>query len=72
MKASHLKTLLLVGLTGFSAIGAKAQPAPKIAVVDLAKLFDGFWETKTESDKINGERQAAQNQACLLYTSRCV
>jgi outer membrane protein len=71
MKSSLLKTLILVGLTGFAAVGVRAQsPAPKIAVIDLAKVFDGYWKTKATSDKINGERQAAQGDANAILQAR--
>ncbi len=70
MKSSLLKSLILVGLTGFGAIGVQAQPAPKIAVVDLAKLFDGYWQTAAESNKINSERAQAQLTANGLIQDR--
>ncbi len=70
MKASLLKSLILVGLTGFGAIGAQAQPAPKIAVVDLEKLFTNYWQTSIESNKINAERAQAQTSADAIIKDR--
>jgi len=70
MKAPSLKSLLLVGLAGFGALGAQAQPAPKIAVVDLAKLFDSYWQTSVEINKINAEKAQAQTQAEAIVKDR--
>jgi len=70
MKAPSLKSLLLVGLAGCGALAVQAQPTPKIAVVDLAKLFDNYWQTSVESAKINAERAQAQQQANLMIQDR--
>jgi outer membrane protein len=70
MKASLLKSLLLVGLTGIGAVGVQAQPAPKIAVVDLAKLFDGYWQTGVQSAKINADKSQAQAQVDAMIKLR--
>jgi Skp family chaperone for outer membrane proteins len=66
MKSSLLKSLLLVGLTAFGAVGVQAQPTPKIAVVDLAKLFSDYWMTGVTNNKINAETNSARDQAKLI------
>jgi len=70
MKAPSLKSLLLVGLAGCGALAVQAQPTPKIAVVDLAKLFDNYWQTSVESAKINSERAQAQTSADTIIKER--
>jgi Skp family chaperone for outer membrane proteins len=60
MKVSSLKSLLFVGLAGFGVLGAQAQPAPKIAVVDLTKLLENYWQTNVEINKINAEKAKDQ------------
>jgi Skp family chaperone for outer membrane proteins len=58
MKAS-IKTFLFTALAGLSALGAHAQSAPKIAVVDLAKLFENYYETKQQGEKLKSQEAEA-------------
>jgi outer membrane protein len=51
MKTS-LKTLLALAAFGASALFATAQTAPKIAVIDMAKVFDGHYKTQEEQEKL--------------------
>jgi outer membrane protein len=51
MKTS-LKTLLALAAFGASALFSTAQTAPKIAVIDLAKVFDGHYKTQEQQEKL--------------------
>ena len=54
MKTS-LKTLLVAAAFGVSALIAAAQTAPKIAIIDLAKVFDGHYRTQEQGEKLKGQ-----------------
>jgi outer membrane protein len=54
MKTS-LKTLLVAAAFGVSALFASAQTAPKIAIIDLAKVFDGHYRTQEQQEKLKGQ-----------------
>jgi outer membrane protein len=59
------KTILsLIALAAFSATAlvAQAQPAPKILVVDMAKLYDGHYKTEEQNKKLQGDEQKAQEE----------
>lgn len=61
MKTS-LKTFLAVAAFGASALFLQAQPAPKILVIDLAKLYDGHYKTEEQNNKLRGDEQKAQEE----------
>jgi outer membrane protein len=44
------------------ALGAAAQPAPKIFVVDMAKLYDTHYKTIEQNAKIQADDQKAQEE----------
>lgn len=54
----------LIALAAFSATAlfAQAQPAPKILVVDMAKLYDGHYKTEEQNAKLRGDEQKAQEE----------
>lgn len=54
----------LFALAAFSATAlvAQAQPAPKILVVDMAKLYDGHYKTEEQNAKLRGDEQKAQEE----------
>lgn len=54
----------LIALAAFSATAliAQAQPAPKILVVDMAKLYDGHYKTEEQNTKLRGDEQKAQEE----------
>jgi len=54
MKTTHLKALLIAAAL---LVGSAAVPAadPKIALVDLRKVFDGYYKTKEADGKIKEE-----------------
>lgn len=61
MKKS-IHTLLALAAFGASALFAQAQPAPKILVVDMAKLYDGHYKTEEQNAKLRGDEQKAQEE----------
>jgi outer membrane protein len=56
----------LAAIGGF-ALAAQAQPAPKIVVVDLAKLYDGHYKTEEQNAKLKSDEQKAQEELEKLY-----
>ncbi len=50
-----LKTLFAATALSVSALFASAQTAPKIAVIDLAKVFDGHYSTQQQQEKLKGQ-----------------
>src|SRR5882724_11930455 len=57
-----LSTLTALAAFGASALFVQAQPAPKILVVDLAKLYDGHYKTEEQNAKLRGDEQKAQEE----------
>lgn len=53
-----LFAVLLVALTVAASTSAMAQTAPKVGVIDLKKVFDGYWKTK-QAD-VNLKAQAGE------------
>jgi len=54
----------LVAIAAFAALaaGVSAQPAVKIAVVDMAKLYDTHYKTVEQNAKIQADDQKAQEE----------
>ena len=54
----------LVAIAAFAALalGAQAQPAVKILVVDMAKLYDTHYKTLEQNAKIQADDQKAQEE----------
>lgn len=59
MKTS-LKSLIAVAFAGLFAVAAQAQPAPKVFVVDMAKLYDGHYKTAEQNEKLKAEQAKAE------------
>jgi len=57
-----IQTLFALSAVCATALFASAQPAPKILVVDLAKLFDGHYKTEEQSAKLRSDEQKAQEE----------
>ncbi len=57
-----IQTLFALSAFGAAALLASAQPAPKILVVDLAKLFDGHYKTEEQRTKLQSDEQKAQEE----------
>jgi outer membrane protein len=54
MKTS-LKTLFAAAAFSVAALFASAQSAPKIAIIDLAKVFDAHYRTQEQQEKLKGQ-----------------
>jgi outer membrane protein len=61
MKKS-LQSILAVAAFAFTALTSHAQTAPKIVVVDLAKLFDGHYKTLEQQTKLQADEAKAKEQ----------
>lgn len=66
MKTS-LKTLLAAAAFGVTALLAQAQPAPKIALVDLGKIFEADYRTAAQQEKLKGFEAKANEEAEKLF-----
>lgn len=56
------KSLIAAAFFGALALGASAQPAPKILIVDMAKLYDSHYKTVEQNAKIQADDQKAQEE----------
>jgi outer membrane protein len=61
-----IQSLVAVAAIAFSAVTTHAQSAPKILVVDLAKLFDGHWKTQEQTAKLQEDEKKAQDQLGII------
>lgn len=61
MKKS-IQTLLAVAVFGALSLAASAQPAVKLLVVDMAKLYDGHYKTVEQNAKIQADDAKAQEE----------
>ncbi|HYD83828.1 MAG TPA: OmpH family outer membrane protein, partial [Opitutus sp.] len=57
-----IQTLIALAAFSATALIAQAQPAPKILVVDMAKLYDGHYKTEEQNAKLRGDEQKAQEE----------
>jgi len=61
MKTS-LKFFLAAAIAGLFAVAVQAQPAPKVFVVDMAKLYDGHPKTEEQNAKLKTDQQKAEEE----------
>jgi outer membrane protein len=61
-----IQSLVAVAAIAFSAVTTHAQSAPKILVVDLAKLFDSHWKTQEQTAKLQEDEKKAQDQLAVI------
>jgi outer membrane protein len=61
MKTS-LKFLIAVAFAGLFAVAAQAQPAPKVLIVDMAKLYDGHYKTEEQNGKLKADQAKAEEE----------
>jgi outer membrane protein len=61
MKIS-LKLFLAAAIAGLFAVAVQAQPAPKVFVVDMAKLYDGHPKTEEQNAKLKTDQQKAEEE----------
>ncbi len=59
---NSIKSLVAIAALAALAIGASAQPAVKVAVVDMAKLYDTHYKTVEQNAKIQSDDQKAQEE----------
>jgi outer membrane protein len=57
-----IQSMLAVAALALSALTAQAQTAPKILVVDLAKIFDTHYKTVEQQAKLQADEAKAQDQ----------
>lgn len=57
-----IQSLLALVAFGASGLLAQAQPAPKIYVVDMAKLLDGHYKTEEQIAKLRSDQQKAEEE----------
>lgn len=57
---SPLRSLLAVALLGVASLAVQAQPAPKLFVIDMAKLYESHYKTEDHITKLRGDEQKAQ------------
>lgn len=67
MKTS-LKSLIAVAFAGLFAVAAQAQPAPKILIVDMAKLYDAHYKTEEQNGKLKADQAKAEEELQKLNT----
>src|SRR4051812_7117531 len=61
MKTS-VKSFVALAFAGLLAVAAQAQPAPKIFVVDMAKLYDAHYKTEEQNGKLKADQQKAEDE----------
>jgi outer membrane protein len=57
-----IQSLFAMSAFAAAALFAQAQPAPKILVVDMAKLYDSHYKTEEQNNKLRGDEQKAQEE----------
>jgi outer membrane protein len=57
-----IRTLSVFAAFALSAAIANAQPAPKLLVVDMAKLYDSHYKTEEQNSKLRTDEQKAQEE----------
>jgi outer membrane protein len=58
-----IQTISALGAFGAFSLFAQAQPvAPRIAVIDIAKIYDGHYETIAQNAKLKADTAKAQEQ----------
>jgi outer membrane protein len=62
MIMKKLFAVLLVALTVAASSTAMAQTAPKVGVIDLKKVFDGYWKTKQADVNLKGQAAELDKQ----------
>jgi outer membrane protein len=57
-----IKSLVATAVFAALALGANAQPAVKIVMVDMAKLYDTHWRTVEHTTKLQADEQKAHEE----------
>ncbi|HXN35118.1 MAG TPA: OmpH family outer membrane protein [Opitutaceae bacterium] len=61
-----IQSMFAVAALALSALAAQAQTAPKILVVDLAKIFDTHYKTQEQQAKLQADEAKAQDQLSAI------
>jgi outer membrane protein len=61
-----IQSILAVAAIALSALSTHAQTAPKILVVDLAKIFDNHYKTQEQQAKLQADEAKAQDQLAQI------
>lgn len=59
---NSIKSIVTLAAAAALTLGASAQPAPKVLVVDVAKLYQGHWKTADMQAKLQSDEQKAQEE----------
>lgn len=57
-----IRSISVIAVFALSAAIASAQPAPKLLVVDMAKLYDSHYKTEEQNSKLRNDEQKAQEE----------
>ena len=63
-----IKSLLALAVAGLFTAAVQAQPAPKVYVVDMVKLYDGHYKTEEQNGKLKADQQKAEDELQKLNT----
>lgn len=58
----HIRSLLALAAFGAASTALLAQPAVKLVVVDMAKVYDNYYKFEDATAKLRNEEQKAQEQ----------
>jgi outer membrane protein len=61
-----IQSMIAVAALALTALTTQAQTAPKILVVDLAKIFDTHYKTQEQQAKLQADEQKAQDQLAAI------
>ena len=61
-----IKSLVAIAAFGALSVAAYAQPAPKIFIVDMAKLYDNHYKTQEQNTKIQADEAKAQEEVVKM------
>ncbi|RRJ97565.1 OmpH family outer membrane protein [Opitutaceae bacterium TAV4] len=57
-----ISSIIALASFGLMAASVSAQPALKIFFIDMAKVYDGHYETEEQNAKLQGEEKKAQDE----------
>jgi outer membrane protein len=65
-----IQSILAIAALALPALTTHAQNAPKILVVDVAKIFDGHYKTQEQQAKLQADEAKAQDQMSQITKER--
>ena len=63
-----IKSFLALAVAGVFTAAVQAQPAPKIFVVDMVKLYDNHYKTEEQNAKLRSDQQKAETELQKMNT----